>query len=125
MAEATAGPGAAITDLAALAEADPRMTPAGVLRLIDLSLEEGRAVDDATLTAVVESAVRLLRVNARVAAGGRNTTGRSAAGESLWVYNRTTRPCRRCGTAIQSAADGLEARRVYWCPRCQPAVPSR
>jgi hypothetical protein len=49
VAEATAGPAAAITDLAALAEADPRMTPAGVLRLIDLSLEEGRAVDDATL----------------------------------------------------------------------------
>lgn len=49
VAEATAGPAAAIADLAALAAEDPRMTPAGVLRLIDLSLAEGRIVDDATL----------------------------------------------------------------------------
>lgn len=71
-------------------------------------------------TALVGTAVRLLRANARAAAGTRNITGRAAPGEALWVYNRTTRPCRRCGTPIQSAADGLEARRVYWCPTCQP-----
>ena len=72
--------------------------------------------------ALVDTAVRLLRANARAAAGARNTTGRAAAGESLWVYNRTSRPCRRCGTQVQSAADGLEARRVYWCPVCQPGA---
>ncbi len=75
------------------------------------------------LTAVVETAVRLLRVNTYSAAGARNTTARTAPGEKLWVYNRTTRPCRRCGTPVVSAADGLEARRVYWCPGCQPAQP--
>ncbi len=81
------------------------------------------AVPPATLTAVVETAVRLLRVNTTSPVGGRNTTARRAPGEKLWVYNRTTRPCRRCGTAVVSAADGLEARRVYWCPRCQPRQP--
>ena len=69
--------------------------------------------------ALVETAVRLLRANARATAGARNTTGRAAPGAAVWVYNRTTRPCRRCGTPIQSAVDGLEARRVYWCPACQ------
>jgi endonuclease-8 len=79
------------------------------------------AVPPTTIATIVATAVRLLRVNATSPAGGRNTTGRNAPGEALWVYNRTTRPCRRCGTPIRSAADGLEARRVYWCPACQPA----
>ncbi len=74
-----------------------------------------------TATAIVEHAVGLLRRNATAASRSRNTTGRSAPGEALWVYNRTTRPCRRCGTAISSAATGPDARRVYWCSVCQPA----
>lgn len=78
------------------------------------------AVPPAAITAIVEHAVRLLHLNVTAAAGGRNTTARTAPGEALWVYNRTTRPCRRCGTPIRSAADGLDARRVYWCPTCQP-----
>ncbi len=79
------------------------------------------SVDVHAATAIVGHAVGLLRRNAMAASGGRNTTGRSAPGEALWVYNRTTRPCRRCGTPIRSTAAGLEARRVYWCPVCQPA----
>ncbi len=79
------------------------------------------AVPAEVIAAVVADAVRLLRVNTVAALRGRNTTGRAAPGQGLWVYNRTTRPCRRCGTPIRSAADGLEARRVYWCPRCQTA----
>ena len=65
-------------------------------------------------------AAELLQRNARADAGPvRNTTGRRAPGQALWVYQRTGQPCRRCGTAIVSAARGLEARRVYWCPECQ------
>jgi endonuclease-8 len=41
------------------------------------------------------------------------------AGER-WVYRRTRRPCRRCGTPIQSARVGEQARTAYWCPACQP-----
>ncbi len=83
-------------------------TPAGTL-------------DPARAGALVKRAVRLLRVNARTGAGRRNTTGRRAPGESLWVYQRTGQPCRRCGTLVQSAAEAPLSRRVYWCATCQPA----
>jgi endonuclease-8 len=79
------------------------------------------ALDTAAAHALVRRAVRLLRVNARPGASRRNTTGRTAPGESLWVYQRTGQPCRRCGAPVQSAADAPLARRVYWCPTCQPA----
>lgn len=39
--------------------------------------------------------------------------------ESLWVYGRKGKPCRKCGTAIESKKMGLEARSTYWCPTCQ------
>jgi endonuclease-8 len=35
------------------------------------------------------------------------------------VYRRAGRPCPRCGTAIQSKAQGDSARISYWCPSCQ------
>lgn len=35
------------------------------------------------------------------------------------AYRRTGRPCRRCGSLIQSAKQGHAARAVYWCPACQ------
>jgi len=46
----------------------------------------------------------------------------SAAGERarLNVYSRGGQPCRKCGTAIESRKQGLDARLTYWCPRCQP-----
>ena len=39
--------------------------------------------------------------------------------ESLWVYGRRGKPCRRCGTPIEMKKTGLEARSTYWCPNCQ------
>ncbi|MGH9225857.1 MAG: Fpg/Nei family DNA glycosylase, partial [Acidimicrobiales bacterium] len=36
------------------------------------------------------------------------------------VYKRNGRPCRRCGTTVQSRRTGENARTVYWCPTCQP-----
>jgi endonuclease-8 len=41
--------------------------------------------------------------------------------ESLWVYGRTGKPCRRCGTPIATRKMGLDARSTYWCPNCQIA----
>ena len=46
----------------------------------------------------------------------------SAAGSrsrDRWVYDRAGRPCRDCGTPIESRAIGELPRRLYWCPRCQ------
>lgn len=42
--------------------------------------------------------------------------------EPLWVYGRQRRPCRRCGTTIESGPIGPpgKERTTYWCPRCQP-----
>lgn len=51
-----------------------------------------------------------------------STTGELARGRQHWVFERTGRPCLRCGTRIRSGeqGDGIYARVVYWCPRCQP-----
>jgi endonuclease VIII len=63
---------------------------------------------------------------------GRLTSSRSRRtrdsldpGASLWVYGRGRKPCRRCGTPIQSKKTGPDARTTYWCPRCQPETTSR
>jgi len=39
--------------------------------------------------------------------------------ESLWVYGRRGKPCRKCGTPIEMQKMSVEARSTYWCPRCQ------
>lgn len=77
------------------------------------------AFDEGELETALTTARRLLQANTRGRA--RVTTGSGAPGERLWVYGRAGRPCRRCGTMIQSARQGELARLTYWCPRCQPA----
>ena len=87
------------------------------------------SLSDDRLDALVTTARRLMQANVTDASGGgivtytgfRRTTGRSDPGARLWVYGRRGRPCRRCGTAIESRKQGLDARTTYWCPRCQPA----
>ena len=82
-------------------------------------------VPDETLARLVATARRLLLVNADRRGGAeRVTTGghRTAAGQALWVYGRAGRPCRRCGTLIDSRRQGSELPRLtFWCPRCQGA----
>jgi endonuclease-8 len=74
----------------------------------------------ADLPAVVTLSRRLLEANRRQP--DQTTTGSLRRGEQHWVYRRAGQPCRRCGTRIRSADIGAdpEARRVYWCPHCQP-----
>jgi endonuclease VIII len=36
-----------------------------------------------------------------------------------WVFERTGRPCRRCGTTIRARGQGDDNRTSYWCPTCQ------
>lgn len=47
----------------------------------------------------------------------RTTTGDRRHGNELWVYGRGGKPCRRCGTLIETDWSG--ERVSYWCPRCQ------
>ena len=49
----------------------------------------------------------------------RATTGDTRSGRDLWVYGRGGRPCRRCGTVIESDSSGK--RISFWCPSCQSA----
>jgi len=37
----------------------------------------------------------------------------------MWVFERTGRPCRRCGTRIRARGQGDDNRTTYWCPACQ------
>jgi endonuclease VIII len=85
-----------------------------------------RSLDDGVLESLLRTARELLRHNADRLRGPERTTttrGRAAAGERLWAYRRTGRPCRRCGSLIRSMRYGDELpRTVYWCPRCQGAA---
>ena len=86
-----------------------------------------RALDDATLGAILETARKHLRANVIDASaaivtyrGYRRTTGRPDPGANLYVYGRARKPCRRCGASIRVQAQGPDARLTYWCPTCQP-----
>lgn len=71
------------------------------------------SLDDATLLRLVRTARRLLRASVET------TPGRGPVA----VYGRVGRPCRRCGTRIQSAPMPAELpRTTFWCPTCQPAA---
>jgi endonuclease-8 len=67
------------------------------------------ALDDAALDRLVRTASRRMRES--VLGGGRS--------RGAWVYGRAYRPCRRCGTRIERAAQGRPPRSTYWCPSCQ------
>lgn len=51
----------------------------------------------------------------------RTTTGNTRPGNDLWIYGRVGRPCRRCGTTVESdRADVVGTERIsFWCPNCQ------
>jgi len=79
-----------------------------------------RAGDIADPAALVSLARRLLDANKdRI---GQVTTGIWRRGEETWVYGRSGRACRRCGTRIKTAGQGSdpEERVTFWCPHCQP-----
>jgi endonuclease VIII len=87
-------------------------------------------VDDATLDRLLETGRRLMVANAgraggpaRITTAGPDARRRDprAGGDSVWVYRRAGRPCRRCGTLIRSAKQGDLPRTTYWCPGCQIA----
>jgi len=74
-------------------------------------------IEDEALHRLLDRSTQLLRAN--LAGGPRRTTPPQVAG-NLYVYGRTGRPCRRCGSGIVSGVSP-GGRRAYWCPRCQGA----
>ena len=76
---------------------------------------------------LLHTAATLLERNARAESPSRITTVDVAAtrpGDRLYVYGRAGRPCLRCASPIRSRAQGRQARRTFWCPRCQPRRPA-
>lgn len=72
------------------------------------------------LTRIVDLSKRLLEANKD--RSRRVTTG-NLRGDPLWVYNRESRGCLRCGTKVAHELAGdsaLELRDLYYCPHCQP-----
>jgi len=80
------------------------------------------AVSDTAIEDVLAIARRVMRASVRI--GTRTTRSSLDPGGRLWVYGRGGRPCRRCGTLIQTKKTGDAARITYWCPHCQPAAES-
>ncbi|WP_199438998.1 DNA-formamidopyrimidine glycosylase family protein [Umezawaea beigongshangensis] len=72
--------------------------------------------------AAVRLSRKLLLVNAW--RPEQTTTGDLARGRHHWVFERTGKPCRRCGTRVRagSQGSGVQERVAYWCPRCQPGL---
>ncbi len=69
---------------------------------------------------LVERSRRLMHANRE--RPEQSTTGSLMRGQQHWVFERSGRPCRRCGTRVRSTEQGAAPRQrlTYWCPRCQP-----
>lgn len=85
------------------------------------------AIPQATLERMMDIARGVLKDNVIGSASPRIQTYRNLRqsnpatehDESLWVYGRRDKPCRKCGAPIAMKKMGLEARSTYWCPKCQ------
>jgi endonuclease-8 len=77
------------------------------------------SIPEETLRAMMRTAAELMIPNAMPSASVGRDFGLGP--DRRWVYGRSGRPCRRCGTVIASGRVGTQARTAYWCPRCQPA----
>jgi endonuclease-8 len=90
------------------------------------------AVPPAVLERMMDLARGLLRDNVVEGAAAaiqtyrtlRQASRASAHDESLWVYGRAGKPCRKCATPIEMQKMGPDARPTFWCPHCQLGVRS-
>ena len=74
-------------------------------------------LDRPALERVVQTARELLRKNARPGSLQRTTTPGSHGAH--WVYRRSGRACRVCGTLVRMQRQGALHRSTYYCPTCQ------
>lgn len=74
---------------------------------------------DDELDRLVLAASKLMLASLRPGGADRDVGGPSRP----WVYGRSGKPCLRCRTPIAFARLGVQARQVYWCPRCQGPKP--
>ncbi|HYI11503.1 MAG TPA: DNA-formamidopyrimidine glycosylase family protein [Thermoanaerobaculia bacterium] len=78
-----------------------------------------RNLTDEQLMEVLRISRKLMVANVKMRTPARITTGRSGPSQRTYVYGRGGKPCRKCGTPVEFARQGRDARVTYWCPRCQ------
>lgn len=89
-------------------------------------LIESRRITEGEIEAIWRDAVAQLKVGEKTGRivttdpedVGRRRRSDIRKGERTYVYKRRGQPCRRCGTGIERGETG--ARKVWWCPSCQP-----
>jgi endonuclease-8 len=78
-----------------------------------------RDLDDTVLECILRTARKVMLANVAKGSTRRVTTFSLDPRQSLYVYGRAGKPCRRCGTAIEMTRSGPNARLTFWCPKCQ------
>jgi endonuclease-8 len=78
-----------------------------------------RDVSDERIVELLRIARKVMIANVNKRSGSRITTFSLDPREKQYVYGRGGKPCRRCGTAVEYAKQGPNARGTYWCPKCQ------
>jgi endonuclease VIII len=76
-------------------------------------------VTDDELRQLLTTARKVMVANVEMRTGARITTFSLNPAETQYVYGRGGKPCRRCGTPVEYAKQGPNARGTYWCPKCQ------
>jgi endonuclease-8 len=65
---------------------------------------------------IVSTARRLLRASV----GSQQAQGSVESGRGrFWVYGRSGKPCRKCGTLVRMEIQGSQNRSTYFCAQCQ------
>jgi endonuclease-8 len=124
-----AGPGSKTSDTVGAALLDQRnLAGLGTVYVSETLFLAGVSpltpvADVRDLGKVVRLAHRLLTFNAHGKSPVQVTTGNPRRGEEQYVFMRTGKPCRRCGTPVVTDLVGppTKERRTYWCPHCQPS----
>jgi endonuclease-8 len=90
------------------------VTPAGAVPIaaLERALDLARQLLQANVIEGTPAAIQTYRSLRRTDRGAGHD-------DSLWVYGRPGKPCRKCGTTIVSMKMGLDARTTYYCPQCQ------
>ena len=82
----------------------------------DLELSQIKDLWDISVSQLRQG-VRLNRIVTVSKEDAGRTPGRLKAADSLYVYKREGKPCRRCASPIQIAK--FASRSCWWCDRCQ------
>ena len=76
-------------------------------------------LSDEQLDSILKTARKVMLANVEKRSPSRITTFSLDPRTKQYVYGRGGKPCLRCGTPIEYAKQGADARGTYWCPKCQ------